>query len=73
MPSAAASNARGVLAGSACTGSGLRPSIAIIARMQEDNVAFHDYYLPPWLVPGMVVSCSTIASSLPILRARVEF
>lgn len=32
--------------------SGLRPSITIVARMQEDNAAIHDYYLLPWLDVG---------------------
>lgn len=32
--------------------SGLRPSITIVARMQNDNLAIHDYYLLPWLDVG---------------------
>lgn len=32
--------------------SGLRPSITIVARMQEDNAAILDYYLLPWLDVG---------------------
>lgn len=32
--------------------SGLHPGITIVARMREDNVAIHDYYLLPWLDAG---------------------
>lgn len=31
---------------------GLRPSITVVARMREDNVEIHDYYLLPWLDIG---------------------
>lgn len=36
--------------------SGLRPGITIVARMQEDNVGIHDYYLLPWLDFGITPS-----------------
>lgn len=32
--------------------SGLRPGITIVARMREDNIGIHDYYLLPWLDVG---------------------
>ena len=28
---------------------GLRPSLTIVARMNEDNAAIRDYFLLPWL------------------------
>lgn len=31
---------------------GLRPNLTIVARMSEDNVGIHDYYLLPWLDMG---------------------
>lgn len=31
---------------------GLRPNLTIVARMAEDNVGIHDYYLLPWLDLG---------------------
>jgi len=41
---------------------GLRPSITIVARMAEDNLAIYDFYLLPWLDVG----------SLPDLRLAPE-
>jgi DNA invertase Pin-like site-specific DNA recombinase len=45
--------ATGVLRWKVRFDSGLRPSITIVARMGEDNVGIHDYYLLPWLDVGL--------------------
>ena len=53
--------------------SGLRPNITIVARMQEDDLAIHDYYFfpgstsaPPPICASRrrTVSCSTLIASI---------